>query len=82
VTFLSKTECSLCSEALEALDHIQKSIPCDLTVHKIDHDEQLFEKHRYEVPVVFIDGRKSFFGKIDPRSLERSLKIASRRKAD
>lgn len=79
VDFISKIECHLCDDAYEALEQIQKSIPCQVTVRKIDDDPELYEAHKYEVPVIFIDGKKSFFGKVNPMSLERALKIASRK---
>jgi glutaredoxin len=79
IDFISKTECPLCDEALEILNHIQKTIPCRVRLKKIDDDEALFEAHKYEVPVIFIDQVKRFFGKVNRRSLERAIKIASRK---
>ena len=44
-----------------------------LTVRDITNDPALLAEHGLEVPVVFIDGRKRFFGKVDPVLLRRAL---------
>jgi hypothetical protein len=42
-------------------------------VRDITNDPALLAEHGLEVPVVFIDGRKRFFGRVDPVLLRRAL---------
>lgn len=76
---ISKEVCPLCDEALELLESLQNTVPHDLTVEKIDHSKELHEQFWDQVPVLFIDGRKQFFGKISKVSLTRALRIAAKR---
>ena len=47
--------------------------PFVLTVRDISDDPELLALHGLEVPVVFIDGRKRFFGHVDPVLFRRAL---------
>ena len=52
--------------ALELLETERKKTPFTLGIRDITNDPVLLERHGTEVPVVFIDGRNGFFGKVDP----------------
>jgi len=77
---VSKEVCPLCDEALELIEAARAKIPSELSIKKIDEDAELQARHALEVPVLFIDGRKTFFGKLDATRLLRALRIAARKK--
>jgi glutaredoxin len=73
VVLYKKAGCHLCDVALELLESERKNSPFTLGVRDITNDPILLEQYGTEVPVVFIDGRKRFFGKVDPMLLRRAL---------
>ena len=77
VLLVSKSECPLCDEAKHALEVVGGEIPFALEVRRIEDDEALRAAHALEVPVVFIDGKKMFFGKVSPLLLRRELRAAA-----
>jgi glutaredoxin len=75
VEIYSKPDCSLCDEAKRLLLALQRQIPFELLERNIEDDIQLFERYRYDIPVVFIDGQKAFKHRLDPdRARERLLR--------
>ena len=72
-----KPGCSLCDEALEALEDIGALFRFEVVRHNILEDAALFEKYRYLVPVVVIDGIERLRLKFDLKELEAAL-IASK----
>jgi glutaredoxin len=62
--------CPLCDEAREALRHA--GIPF-LEVD-IRTDRGLLRAYREEIPVVTVDGRKAFVGRVDPGRLRDLLR--------
>lgn len=78
VLLVSKSDCPLCDEAKEALAHAREKVPFDLEVRALEDDEALRAAHTLEVPVVFIDGHKKFFGRVVPLLLLRELRAAAR----
>jgi glutaredoxin len=73
VVLYKKAACHLCDVALQILRAEARRTRFALTVHDITDDPVLLAEHGLEVPVVFIDGRKRFFGKVDPVLLRRAL---------
>ena len=61
--------CPLCDEARELLE----SEAVDFTEVDIRTDRELLRAHRLEIPVVTIDGRKEFVGRIDATRLRTLL---------
>jgi hypothetical protein len=73
VLVYKKAGCHLCDVALDTLRAEGRRTRFTLTVQDITNDPALLAVHGLEVPVVFIDGRKRFFGKVDPVLLRRAL---------
>jgi glutaredoxin len=72
VILYTRTGCHLCDDALAILnDHGLRP-----TILDIDADESLREQFNTCVPVVEIDGRVRFRGKVDPVLLRRLLKTS------
>lgn len=72
-------ECGLCTEAKAELAAAARDVPFDLAERAIEDDPELTAAHALEVPVVFVDGKKLFFGKVPPLLLRRALRNAASR---
>jgi glutaredoxin len=70
VTIYTRCGCCLCDQARQLLERH------GLTVQEVDvdNDEQLHAKYNECVPVVVIDGRERFRGRVDERLLVRLLR--------
>jgi hypothetical protein len=64
VILYAKAGCHLCDEAREYLEDLAASY--DFTLDEIDirRDEALFERYRYRIPVVTVDGVERLEGRI------------------
>ena len=74
VEIYSKPDCPLCDEAKEVLREVQARCPFTLREVNIESDPELFDRYRYDIPVVFVDGNKAFKHRVDARALEARLK--------
>lgn len=77
---LTRRDCKLCDEALETLLHFQHALP-SIDVVDIDGDPQLVRQFGESIPVVEIDGRVRFRGRIDWRLLQRMIEAAELRRS-
>lgn len=77
ITIYSKKDCHLCDIAKERLLKIQHEIPFSLTEIDIENDKSAFEKYKYLIPVLEIDGEIAFNYRIN----EDELKMMLTRKA-
>lgn len=75
VVLYTRAGCHLCDEA----KHVLRESGLAPVEVDIDHDPVLLERYNESVPVVFIDGRERFRGKVDRRLLGRLLKKHNRR---
>jgi glutaredoxin len=71
LTIYSKKDCHLCEEAKAILS----KYPVELEEIDIEDNAELYEKYRYEIPVIFLDDRKIFKYKVDERKLQRLLHL-------
>jgi len=55
-TLYSKADCSLCDKAKDALALFQRECIFTLTVVDIATDSNTFEKFKYDIPVLAING--------------------------
>lgn len=77
ITIYSKNNCHLCDIAIETLLKIQKEFPFSLTEVDIVKDKAIFEKYKYLIPVIEIDGEKTFTYKVNEAELKTILKLKS-----
>jgi glutaredoxin len=77
VTIYSKKDCHLCDIARETLLKVQQKLPFSLNEIDIEKDKTAFEKYKYLIPVIEIDGEKAFNYKVDENELEKVLKLKS-----
>jgi len=73
-----KKPCPLCDEAVETIEAAASRHPIDLTIVDIGGVAALESEWGLSVPVVFVDGTKRFFGRVDPVLLNRLLDASAR----
>lgn len=72
----SKPDCCLCDQVKEQLKKLQQVHEFEWREINILGDPADFKKFQYEIPVVFIDGRKAFKYHLDEKRFVRLLKSA------
>ena len=75
IRLYTKPGCHLCEQAEELLEVISRE--CPLAIEQIDimTDVDLFERYRYEIPVVAVEGGGSIGGRISLEDLRRNLRL-------
>jgi glutaredoxin len=76
VSLYGKDDCHLCDEAKAVLDAARRQVPFDLEVVDITHDPALFDRYRYDIPVIHVNGRKAFKHRLDPAAVLARLRRA------
>ena len=74
VEIYSKPDCPLCDEAKAVLREVQQRVPFELVEVNIESDPALFERYRYDIPVVFIGGQKAFKHRLNAHLVEERLR--------
>lgn len=74
VEIFSKSDCHLCDEMSDAFHGLQNEFPMTITYTDITSDEALFEKYRYDIPVVFVNGRKAFKHRTTTDAIRKRLR--------
>ena len=77
ITLYSKKDCHLCDIAKETLLKLQEEFPFSMTEIDIEKDENAFEKYKYLIPVIEIDGEKILTYRINEIELKRLLALRS-----
>lgn len=75
VRFYMKPGCHLCELAEELLDGLVSECPLDLEMIDITTDIDLFDRYRYEIPVVAVEGGGTASGRITEADLRRILHL-------
>ena len=75
ITIYSKKGCHLCEVAMQKLLEIRQEFQFSLTEIDIEKNEELFEKYKYLIPVIEIDGKDVFTYKIDENKLKEILSL-------
>jgi glutaredoxin len=78
VDIYSKPACSLCEEAVAVVERVRARIPFFLAVVDIRQSPELFERWRYDIPVVLINGQFAFMHRVEEAALEARLREALR----
>jgi glutaredoxin len=73
VLVYSRKGCHLCDVVKDQLAELQHHHDFHWREIDIDADPELTEKFNDEVPVVFVDGRKAFKYRMDPKQFLRTL---------
>jgi glutaredoxin len=78
VTLYAKAGCHLCDEARDLLEDLAGEVEFELREVDIIGDVALFERYRYRIPVIAIDGREALEGRIGSQELAGALHAAER----
>jgi len=73
VVLYTKAGCCLCDEAKEALSLARAQVEFSLREVDIATDPALFAAHRYDIPVIEIDGRRAFKHRVSAEKLVERL---------
>jgi glutaredoxin len=73
ITLYSKENCSLCDEALGLLSRLANEYEFDLDVVDISESKEAWDKYRYMVPVVLVEGELRAHGRITEEKLRALL---------
>lgn len=74
IEIYSKADCHLCDVAKAILLKARQGIPFDFQEIDITDDPVLYEKYKEQIPVIFINGRKSFKYRVHEKELYKKLK--------
>jgi len=74
VEIYSKPGCSLCEEAKAVLLSLREKMAFDLVEVDIRRDRALFERYKFDIPVVRVNGKPAFHHRVDVAALELLLR--------
>ena len=75
VRFYTKPGCHLCEQAEELLEALTVECPLDLEKIDITTDIDIFDRYRYEIPVIAVEGGGTASGRITEADLRRILHL-------
>jgi glutaredoxin len=76
ITLYAKAGCPLCDEAREYLEElVARRSDQEVALAEVDirRDDALFERYRYRIPVITVDGVERLEGRIEPADVARLL---------
>jgi len=73
VVLYTKASCCLCNDAKEALRVARAQVEFALREVDIESDPTLYAEHKYDIPVIEIDGRRAFKHRVTARQLVERL---------
>jgi glutaredoxin len=65
ITLYSKAGCHLCDQARDYLEELAADQDIDIQEIDIRRDPDLFERYRYRIPVILVDGVERLEGRIE-----------------
>jgi hypothetical protein len=81
IVLYTRDGCSLCVKARAVILAVRREREFAFSETDIGSAGDLYDEHRYDIPVVEIDGRRSFKYRVLPEELERRLRTAQARRA-
>jgi glutaredoxin len=77
IKFYTKPKCSLCDKARKLLNRLTKEYPLNVEEVNISENPTLYERYKYEIPVLLSPGLFQLQGRIEAEELRRELERAS-----
>jgi glutaredoxin len=74
VVLYTRQGCELCEHAKDAIAAARREVEFAYREVDIDSDAALFAAHRYDIPVIEIDGRRAFKHRVEPAALRERLR--------
>jgi glutaredoxin len=75
IEMYSKPGCHLCDEAKDVIESVRLRFPFAFRIVNIELEPQLKNEFGSEIPVVFVNGSKTFKYRVDPEKLEKKVKM-------
>lgn len=73
ITIFTREGCCLCDDVKERVERVAKDIPIQWDLFDITTDPHIYEKYKWLIPVVHIDGEEVFISKMAELWLRREL---------
>jgi len=73
IKFYTKPKCSLCDEARILLNQLRKEYPLKIEEINILLDPNLYERYKYEIPVLIFPDPFQLKGKVDKEQILKKL---------
>jgi glutaredoxin len=71
IELYSRPGCHLCEEARKVILNAAKQYTFNLIEHNVEQNPEWEREFGWDIPVIFIDGRKAFKHRVEPALLER-----------
>ena len=78
VTLYLRPMCPLCDEAKDLILDVARDIPLDLEEFDITSDLEVYERYKWKIPVVAIEGQEALVSIIKETLLREALKRFAR----
>jgi len=75
IKFYTKPKCSLCDEARILLKKLEKEYFLDVEEVNILNDPSLYERYKYEIPVLSFPDLSQLQGRIEQETLREKLDL-------
>lgn len=72
-TFYTKAGCHLCEQAEELLEDARSAYDLHVTSVDITSDMAIFERYKYEIPIIAVEGGATVSGRITIDAVLRAL---------
>lgn len=73
VTFYTKPGCHLCEHAEDLLEDLRRDYDLRVTTIDITSDLSIFERYKYDIPVIVVDGGGTASGRIAEADVRQAL---------
>ena len=73
IKFYTKPKCSLCDEVRLFLAQLKEAYALSVEEINILDDPDLYERYKYEIPVLVFHDQSQFQGRIDRKELKEKL---------
>ncbi|HXN84028.1 MAG TPA: glutaredoxin family protein [Myxococcales bacterium] len=74
VVLYTRAGCCLCESAKEAIAQARRTVSFAYREVDIDGDPRLFAAHRYDIPVIEVDGNRAFKHRVAAAALVERLR--------
>ncbi|MFY7842346.1 MAG: glutaredoxin family protein [Actinomycetes bacterium] len=73
VKVLSKPGCHLCDDAIKIVAQVTSELNIGYEVEEIQNNPELMHQYGEEIPVIFVDGKRHDYWRVDPERLRKAL---------
>jgi glutaredoxin len=77
ITLYTKAGCHLCERAQRTILSLQRELGFQFEQRDITQDAAIWERYRFDIPVIAIDGQERFRHRVSETELRAALKRSS-----